>query len=337
MLITLCCVAFFAPFWASATPILVDGTTAGFTIVVLSYGPRLPMLRGAIKHYSHCPSAQGVVVVWNKGPPPDAGLLPSTVPVHIRVEPTNSLNNRFRPDPAIATRAVFSIDDDIRIPCADVEAAFAEWRAAPEVLVGFFPRLLEGEPEPTFRGEAYAVQRGRYNAVLTGAAFLDAHTALPAYWADQYAAARAAVDEVFNGEDLLMNYVLASRAPPESPPPVKFYQPKVRVGVFERASLYLFRVSFFFALGFAAGLTHPAAPPLPPSLPLQRRLDISKFSSVGISHDMSSFESATVRYLRAFTQTFRGNPLRTQTFAWTRGVGRGPLFCGVPPIGCLYL
>ena len=119
------------------------------------------------------------------------------------------------------------------------------------------------------------MQRGRYNAVLTGAAFLDAHTALPAYWADQYAAARAAVDEVFNGEDLLMNYVLASRAPPESPPPVKFYQPKVRVGVFERASLYLFRVSFFFALGFSffafdgykkgGKLTSvPFPPPLPP-------------------------------------------------------------------------
>ena len=37
----------------------------------------------------------------------------------------------------------------------------------------------------------YAVERERYNAVLTGAAFLDADTALPAYWAPAVAPARA--------------------------------------------------------------------------------------------------------------------------------------------------
>lgn len=60
------------------------------------------------------------------------------------------------------------------------------------------------------RPARYSIERGKYNAVLTGAAFLDTWTALPAYWAPAVAPARQAVDRVFNGEDLLMNFVLAN-------------------------------------------------------------------------------------------------------------------------------
>lgn len=56
----------------------------------------------------------------------------------------------------------------------------------------------------------YSIERGKYNAVLTGAAFLDTWTAFPAYWASGVAPARETVDRVFNGEDLLMNFVLAN-------------------------------------------------------------------------------------------------------------------------------
>lgn len=233
MLIALIAAAFFAPYWSSAAAVPVDGTFDQYTVVFMSHGPRLPLLRGAIRHYSHCPSASSVLVVWNDGPSPDLAMLPSSVPVRIRVEATNSLSNRFKPDPAIATRAVLSIDDDIRIPCADIEAAFADWRRAPDTMVGFFPRLIEGHPVPAFQGESYAVGRRHYNSVLTGAAFLDATTAFPAYWAEAVAPARAVVDEVFNGEDLLMNFVLASQraAQGHTTPPVRFHQPRVSQGM----------------------------------------------------------------------------------------------------------
>ena len=176
----------------------------------------------------------------------------SAVPVRVRVEARNSLNNRFNVDPALHNRAVLSLDDDIMLPCADVERGFALWRTAPETMVGYFPRLIEGSPL-VFNGEAYAVGRGAYNAVLTGAAFIDTETAFPLYWADAVAPSRAvggcrrrrccrtgavgarqqlhwlagqplaaddtaaapsrpAVDTVFNGEDLLMNFVLANRS-----------------------------------------------------------------------------------------------------------------------------
>jgi len=115
-LVTLLAVAFFEPLWSRAhVTIPADGTTERFTILILSYGPRLNMLQGAIRHYSRCPSAESVLVVWNAGPPPDPNhlQLSSSIPVRIRIEEMNSLNNRFRLDSAITTRAVFSIDDDI--------------------------------------------------------------------------------------------------------------------------------------------------------------------------------------------------------------------------------
>lgn len=116
------------------------------------------------------------------------------------------------------------------------------------------------------------MEKGQYNAVLTGAAFLDSQTAFPAYWADAVKPARdmgapaaalsvlppqqraqlstaswwmnipcpspdecpsvvphlphcPAVDSVFNGEDLLMNFVLANASGSAA---VEFIRPTVR-------------------------------------------------------------------------------------------------------------
>ena len=49
-------------------------------------------------------------------------------------------------------RAVLSLDDDIMLPCSDLERAFASWRMAPRTMVGYYPRLIEGAPLE-FRGE----------------------------------------------------------------------------------------------------------------------------------------------------------------------------------------
>ena len=42
-------------------------------------------------------------------------------------------------------RAVLSLDDDIMMPCADIERGFAAWRRAPHKIVGFYPRLITEE------------------------------------------------------------------------------------------------------------------------------------------------------------------------------------------------
>jgi hypothetical protein len=271
----------------------------------------MSMLRGAVKHYSHCPSASNVVIVWNAGTPPDLSLLPAAVPVRIRPESVNSLNNRFKPDAEIPTRAVFSIDDDIRIPCSDVEGAFAEWRRQPEVMVGFFPRLIEPKDdmnnELVFRGEGYVMEKGRYNVVLTGAAFLDAAAAFPLYWSPAVAPARQVVDELFNGEDLLMNFVLSNATNSK--------QTNIN------------------------GQAQVAAHPPPPAIRFfrpRRRFDISKFSKVGISHNMNKFEDSAAKYLRTFVHTFQYNPLQPQDLNVALNGKRKPYFCGTT-IGCLYI
>ncbi len=38
------------------------------------------------------------------------------------------------------------------MPCADIERGFAAWRQQPEKMVGYYPRLIEGNPL-VFRGE----------------------------------------------------------------------------------------------------------------------------------------------------------------------------------------
>jgi Glycosyl transferase family 64 domain len=53
---------------------------------------------------------------------PTADNFHSRVPVRIRVEARNSLNNRFVPDSRIRTQAVLSLDDDIFMPCSDIGA-----------------------------------------------------------------------------------------------------------------------------------------------------------------------------------------------------------------------
>lgn len=281
-----------APFLETSKPFTVDGQFSQFTLLCMSYEARMSTLRHFVRHYSRCPSVSDIVLVWNKGKPPVPERdFDSAVPVRVRLEALNSLNNRFRQDPLIRNRAVLSLDDDIMVPCSDLERGFATWRMQPAKMVGFYPRLIEGTPLE-FRGERYSIERSMYNAVLTGAAFLDTWTALPAYWADAVAPARAEVDRVFNGEDLLMNFVLAN------------------------ASL---------AAGSrdAVEFTRPT-----------RRLDISKLSGVGISHNWNGFIEATQDYLANFTATFGGVPLQTHNFNWGHF---SPPFCAITSLGCVYL
>jgi hypothetical protein len=62
-------------------------------------------------------AVEEIVVIWSGAPPPD---LSAEFPageqkprVRIRQEPFDSLNNRFRPDPLLQTRAALQLDDDV--------------------------------------------------------------------------------------------------------------------------------------------------------------------------------------------------------------------------------
>ena len=187
----------------------LKGHYSQFTLLTMTYEARLWNLKMYVKHYSRCSSVGEIVVVWNKGAPPELSELDSAVPVRIRVEEKNSLNNRFKIDPLIKNRAVLELDDDIMMSCGDIERGFRVWREHPDRIVGFYPRLVEGSVLK-YDGEKYARKLKGYNMILTGAAFIDAQLAFERYWSKEAKAGRKVVDKYFNCEDVLLNYLYAN-------------------------------------------------------------------------------------------------------------------------------
>ncbi|KFK24896.1 hypothetical protein AALP_AA8G038800 [Arabis alpina] len=184
------------------------GHLSQFTLATMTYDARLWNLKMYVKHYSRCPSVKEIVVIWNKGPPPELTDLDSAVPVRIRVERLNTLNNRFNIDPLIKTRAVLELDDDIMMPCDDIEKGFRVWREHPERLVGFYPRFVD--QTMTYSAEKFARSHNGYNMILTGAAFMDAGLAFGVYQSDKAKIGREFVDKQFNCEDVLLNFLYAN-------------------------------------------------------------------------------------------------------------------------------
>ncbi|CAH9115954.1 unnamed protein product [Cuscuta europaea] len=74
-----------------------SGTQEPYPVNGMTYDARMWNLKMYIKHYSRCVSVREIIVVWNRGKPPWAGDFDSAVPVRIRVEEKNSLNNWFKP------------------------------------------------------------------------------------------------------------------------------------------------------------------------------------------------------------------------------------------------
>ncbi|GFQ07582.1 glycosyltransferase family protein 64 protein c5 [Phtheirospermum japonicum] len=194
-------------------PYPLNGHYSQFTLLTMTYDARLWNLNMYVKHYSRCSSVREIVVVWNKGVPPRLSDFDSAVPVRVREEERNSLNNRFEVDPLIMTRAVLELDDDIMMTCDDVERGFKVWREHPNRIVGFYPRLISGGGPLEYRGEKHARRHNGYNMILTGAAFMDRQVAFESYWSEAAATGRALVDRYFNCEDVLMNYLYANASP----------------------------------------------------------------------------------------------------------------------------
>nr|GMD37082.1 glycosyltransferase family protein 64 protein C5-like [Ipomoea batatas] len=190
-------------------PYALNGHYSQFTLLTMTYDARMWNLKMYIKHYSRCSSVREIVVVWNKGKPPQLSEFDSAVPVRIRVEEKNSLNNRFKPDPSIKTRAVLELDDDIMMTCDDIERGFFIWREHPDRIVGYYPRLANGSPLQ-YRAERHARKHNGYNMILTGAAFVDAQRAFERYSSNEAAGGREIVDKFFNCEDVLLNYLYAN-------------------------------------------------------------------------------------------------------------------------------
>lgn len=314
-----------------------DTSLEKYTIVILSQPRRLRTLRTVVGHYGRCPSVDSIVIVWgDTANPINREDLPSIdVPVRIRTEAVDSLNNRFHYDPLISTEAVLSLDDDTLMLCEDVENGFEEWKLNRNCLVGFFPRLVvENLTEKSFLepqrrswrrgriapkkntsfqyfGEREAYKRGEYNIMLTVSMFYNV-ALMKEYWQPVGfpAAGREVVDRLSNCEDILMNYIAAGRLLSQ------------KVDTLNSTAL------------------EPAVKYVRP----RRRLDLSKLTSVGISHHAAAHLAKRKRCLSEFSQYIDTHRLVrkypelpvSDKFVWKRN-GGGPPVCWLPFLGCIYL
>jgi len=137
--------------------------------------------------------------------------------VVFRQEPIDSLNSRFRPLTDPHTDAIFSVDDDMRVPCKELGLAYEVWLNSPNTIVGFMPRLhLRNGSRYEYRCWWRVWWHGAYSIVLTKAAILH-HRFFELYSSRSNEAVRALVDSRRNCEDIAMQFLVSNET---SLPPI---------------------------------------------------------------------------------------------------------------------
>ncbi|BGP39769.1 hypothetical protein JCM10450v2_003739 [Rhodotorula kratochvilovae] len=227
----------------------------GFTMMIATYkrDENLPPL---IKHLTTTPppSLRHIVIIWQNVGVPVPDFLNATalerystsgVVVSVRKSQRNSMNERFRPildwSEEVYTDAIMIVDDDVVLQRNALEWGYQQFveanRAGPGRLVGFSARDYD-----EVDGEIKYVVRPRttYSMVLSNAAWLRKEW-LHKYWeeSDEMRGLRDYVDEVFNCDDLLINYLVSNLT---GQPPLVL-QPKTPLrtipgdGLFHRGSI----------------------------------------------------------------------------------------------------
>lgn len=205
---------------------------------------RNDLLKGFLYHFAACPRVAQIQVVWsdqeNAPPPIESFGLPSAAlaaKVAFERQPTDSLNNRFRALLPVPTPAVLSLDDDLEIPCAQLDFAHRVWQASPRSLVGFTPRLATWDPSTgAYRYQSSFTMvwwHGLYNIVLTKCCFLH-RDYLGAYFEALSPETLRYIDERRNCEDLAMQFVVSNAtagAPPVWVRAGRFTDRGVKIGI----------------------------------------------------------------------------------------------------------
>ncbi|GMI05472.1 hypothetical protein TrVE_jg4587 [Triparma verrucosa] len=165
-----------------------------------------------LKHYHGCDAVTKVYVI---APTNKANLFADVHQPHDSAEETalknrlKSLNNRFERPPTLSTDFVMTLDDDIIVPCEDIEAGLKAVAVDDRNHIGFFPRLFNDGVTGLLEYRCWfkVFWASRFSMVLTKASFLH-HRYLTLYWRDDYKPVRDYVDNLMNCEDIAMSVLV---------------------------------------------------------------------------------------------------------------------------------
>lgn len=112
------------------------------------------LLKQTVAHYSSCQSVDAIHLVWSESEQPSEKLktyLNKIVVLKSQkahkpnfrfdINADGEPNSRFKPIKNLKTDAIFSVDDDVVVPCSTLDFAFSVWQSAPFTMVGFVPRI----------------------------------------------------------------------------------------------------------------------------------------------------------------------------------------------------
>ncbi|XP_051138530.1 glycosylinositol phosphorylceramide mannosyl transferase 1-like [Andrographis paniculata] len=220
--------------WNPDYPSSVSASSRGGYTVLINTWKRNSLLKQSVAHYASCRGTDAIHIVWSETNPPSENLrdyLRKTVikksqsahkpNFRFDINKEDNLNNRFKPIEDLRADAIFSVDDDVIVPCGTLDFAFSVWQTAPRAMVGFVPRMhwlaeeKNGGVRYTYGGWWSVWWTGTYSMILSKAAFFHKRY-LELYTNKMPASIHDYVRRERNCEDIAMSLLVANAtgAPP---------------------------------------------------------------------------------------------------------------------------
>ncbi|CAK9161031.1 unnamed protein product [Ilex paraguariensis] len=220
--------------WNPHYPSSVSHPSRGGYTVLINTWKRNSLLKQSVAHYASCSGTDAIHVVWSETDPPSENLKAYLNKIVFTKSQTahkpnfrfdlnkeDNLNNRFKPIGDLRTDAIFSVDDDVIVPCSTLDFAFNVWQSAPLTMVGFVPRMhwLDEEKNGVtyyqYGGWWSVWWMGTYSMVLSKASFFH-RKYLDLYSHKMPSSINDYVTRERNCEDIAMSLLVANAtgAPP---------------------------------------------------------------------------------------------------------------------------
>ncbi|MED6136406.1 hypothetical protein PIB30_055905 [Stylosanthes scabra] len=219
--------------WNPHNPSFVSSPSRGGYTVLINSWKQSSVIKQSVAHYASCRSVEAIHVSWSGSEPPSEKMIARLNEVAVLksegAQKTNFIFNiisgdqlasRFKPKSYPNTDAIFSVDDDVIVPCSSLDFAFSVWQTAPLSMVGFVPRTHSVNKEQNnvayYRYEGWwsVWWTGTYSMVLSKAAFF--HRKYLDFYARMSPSIQNYVANERNCEDIAMSLLVANvtGAPP---------------------------------------------------------------------------------------------------------------------------